>query len=72
MRIEYDPEADAAYITLVEKGSGSRVAQTVPVDPAEVNGEINLDFEESGRLIGIEVLDASRLLPPEALSDQRK
>lgn len=28
---------------------------------------INLDFDGAGRLVGIEVLDASKLLPPEIL-----
>jgi uncharacterized protein YuzE len=28
-----------------------------------VGGQINLEFDEAGRLVGIEVLDASRLLP---------
>jgi uncharacterized protein YuzE len=28
---------------------------------------INLDFDDEGKLIGVEVLDASKLLPPEAL-----
>jgi uncharacterized protein YuzE len=35
-----------------------------------VGGMINLDFDASGRLVGVEVLDASRLLPPEALATQ--
>jgi uncharacterized protein YuzE len=38
-----------------------------PCDPLEVNGQINLDFDDSGRLIGVEVLDARRLLPGELL-----
>jgi uncharacterized protein YuzE len=32
-----------------------------------VNGEINLDFSSSGELIGIEVLDARRMLPGDLL-----
>ena len=32
-----------------------------PCDPAEVDGVINFDFDEQGRLIGIEVLaDSSK------------
>jgi uncharacterized protein YuzE len=34
-----------------------------PCDPVEVGGMINLDFDEQGRLIGIEVLAASSKLP---------
>lgn len=32
---------------------------------------INLDFDREGRLIGIEVLSASRSLPPELLAEAR-
>jgi uncharacterized protein YuzE len=35
---------------------------TYPCDPMVVNGEINLDFDRDGRLVGVEVLGASRLL----------
>lgn len=66
MRITYDPTADAAYVYLVEIPAGG-VAQTVPLDPREVDGQINLDIDADGRLLGIEVLDASRLLPSAVL-----
>jgi uncharacterized protein YuzE len=33
-----------------------------------VNGQIHLDFDKRGKLIGIEALDASRLLPEALLS----
>lgn len=67
MRIEYDPRVDAAYIYLVEEILAGGVALTYPCDPLQVNGEINLDFDADGRLIGVEVLDASRFLPKELL-----
>jgi uncharacterized protein YuzE len=44
------------------------VANTYLCDPAEAGGMINLDFDSGGRLVGIEVMDASRLLPPALLS----
>jgi len=34
-----------------------------PCDPVEVGGMINLDFDENGRLVGVEVLAASSKLP---------
>ena len=40
-----------------------RSARTYPCDPIDVDGMINLDFDEQGRLIGIEVLAASSKLP---------
>lgn len=64
MRMSYDPDADAAYVYLVDEIGARGVDRTVPVDPSEVGGMINLDFDAEGRLLGIEILDASRLLPP--------
>ena len=40
---------------------------TYPCDPIEVRGEISLDFDVNGKLIGIEIMDASRKLPDELL-----
>jgi uncharacterized protein YuzE len=40
---------------------------TYGCDPEEVGGQIHLDFDKEGRLIGIEVLDASQKLPPAVL-----
>ena len=59
---------NAAYIYLTEQPMeyGS-VTKTYPCDPIEVGGQINLDFDSTGRLVGIEVLDPMRLLPPDLL-----
>jgi uncharacterized protein YuzE len=50
MRIEYDTEIDALYIRIQEK----YVDRTV-----EIEEGLNLDFDKKGRLIGLEVLDAT-------------
>ena len=53
MKIEYDKKADAIYIRLQEGNFQCRnVRQT---------DEIALDFAEGEKLVGIEVLGASRL-----------
>ena len=57
MKIEYDREVDALYVRLQEKF----VAKTVEVDEG-----INIDFDDGGRLIGLEILDATERY---ALSD---
>jgi uncharacterized protein YuzE len=57
MKIEYDREMDALYVRLQEKF----VAKTV-----EVNEGINIDFDDGGKLIGLEILDATERY---ALSD---
>jgi uncharacterized protein YuzE len=69
MRITYDASADAAYLQLVDEIGAGGVARTYLCDPRETGGMINLDFDSAGRLIGIEILDASRFLPPEVISE---
>lgn len=66
MKIEYDSRIDAAYIYL-DSSKTVRAKKTYACDPEEVDGQIHLDFDEAGRLIGIEVLGASLKLPRAAL-----
>ena len=56
-RIAYDQEADALYIAF---GEG-------PATVEEVAEGIALEWDGEGRLLGIEILEASKRLPPEAL-----
>lgn len=72
MRIEYDPEADAAYIYLTDEIGIGGVHQSVPVDPIETQGMFVLDFDDDRRLIGIEVLAARTRLHPDALSSAER
>jgi len=51
MKIEYDKEVDALYIRLQEK----KVART-----EELEEGLNIDLDDEGRLIGLEVLDATQ------------
>lgn len=51
----YDPEADAAYVRI---GRG-KVAETREVTPG-----VLLDYDAKGRLLGVELLTASRALAP--------
>ncbi|GJE58957.1 DUF2283 domain-containing protein [Methylobacterium trifolii] len=50
MRTRYDPEADAFYL---------RLAEGEIVDSEEVRPGIVLDFDAQGRVVGIEILDAT-------------
>jgi uncharacterized protein YuzE len=63
MKITYDNSANAAYIYLADEIPPGGVAKTYCCDPGEVKGMINLDFDADGRLVGIEILDASTRLP---------
>jgi uncharacterized protein YuzE len=53
MQIRYDKEADALYIQLLEGQFQCR--------PVRVTDDISLDFTAGEKLVGIEVLGASRL-----------
>lgn len=50
MKIEYDNEIDALYIRLQEK----HVDRTL-----EIEEGLNIDLDASGKMIGLEVLDAT-------------
>lgn len=50
MKSRYDPEADALYVQLAE----ARIVESEEVRPGIV-----LDFDAAGRVVGIEILDAS-------------
>jgi uncharacterized protein YuzE len=67
MKISYDPSTDAAYVYLVSTIEPGGVSTTYCCDPLKINGQIHLDFDASGRLVGIEVLGASRKLPADLL-----
>lgn len=66
MTVSYDAEANAAYIYVRDPEARLGTVKSVPVRDAP--GMIVLDFDTDGRLFGIEVLDASRLLPAELVS----
>ncbi|MDI2127133.1 DUF2283 domain-containing protein [Yinghuangia seranimata] len=58
----YDKTVNAAYVYLSDPQDRIKVSRMYPCDPVEVGGMINLDFDEQGRLIGVEVLAASSKL----------
>jgi uncharacterized protein YuzE len=66
MRITYDPSVDAAYLYLAHIPDGG-VEQTYVCDAQSLAGSVHLDIDKEGRLVGIEVLGASDVLPSELL-----
>ncbi len=64
MRFEYDKDADAAYIYLEGSINDREVDKTI-----ELNDNIILDFDKKGKLLGIEILSASKILHQKALFD---
>lgn len=61
IKLSYDESVDAAYIQLTGDISNGSVAHTVGVDDENMD-DINLDFDKSGRLLGVEILSASKIL----------
>ena len=71
MRVTYDAEVNAAYIYLAPIGRGE-IAETIEADvPDGVRGSIYLDFDAQGRLRGVEVLNATCVLPEDVLRGAR-
>ncbi|MEV5786372.1 DUF2283 domain-containing protein [Streptomyces sp. NPDC048448] len=63
VRVTYDKTVNAAYVYFTDPQAHVHSAHLYPCDPVDVDGMINLDFDEQGRLIGIEVLAADSKLP---------
>ena len=55
MKVEYDQQADALYITLAEH---AEVARTVQIDPGTL-----VDLNSRGWLIGVEIIRPARTWP---------
>ncbi|MEI5033426.1 DUF2283 domain-containing protein [Streptomyces sp. S1A(2023)] len=67
MYIEYDRENDLAYVSLVEHIADGAAVRQVTVETPGGGADLNLDFDEAGRLLGIEVVGAQAGLPEELL-----
>ncbi|MEV0749732.1 DUF2283 domain-containing protein [Streptomyces sp. NPDC050273] len=72
VRVTYDETVNAAYIHLTQPQAHVTSARMYPCDPVDVDCMINLDFDEHGRLIGIEVLAASSKLPEHLLQSAER
>ena len=68
MDLTYDPEADAAYVALGGPIAPGGAAQQIhSIATPDGRGEVTLDFDTEGRLLGVEVLNASAVLEPGVL-----
>ncbi|MEU6414164.1 DUF2283 domain-containing protein [Microbispora sp. NPDC046933] len=68
MRIEHDRENDVAYVYLVDRIDAGEAETQVQVEADELRGEIVLDLDRNGTLLGIEIIGASYVLRPEVLA----
>jgi uncharacterized protein YuzE len=51
MRVRVDQQADAVYVNLTDRSIK---------DSAEVADGIVIDYDDEGRIVGVEILDASK------------
>ncbi|MFT7767042.1 DUF2283 domain-containing protein [Clavibacter tessellarius] len=73
MRVTYDAVADAAYIALAGPvGDGEAATQIHSITTPGDRGEVALDFDADGRLLGVEVLHASAVLPAAVLAEAER
>jgi uncharacterized protein YuzE len=70
--VNYDEANNSAMIYLDGPIESGAVASSYACDPVDVDGMINLDFDASGRLIGIEVLGARSKLPEAVLRNAKR
>ncbi|MDD9953440.1 MAG: DUF2283 domain-containing protein [Candidatus Woesearchaeota archaeon] len=64
MKFEYDKEVDAGYLYVTYPVADSAVEKTMELDK-----DIVLDLNEKGKLLGIEILNASKVLTPEKMTE---
>ncbi|UFS59090.1 DUF2283 domain-containing protein [Subtercola endophyticus] len=69
MKITYDKFADAVYIQLAESIAPGGVANVYLCDPDQMGGIVNIDLDEAGQIIGLEILTASSMLPKNVLDE---
>lgn len=71
MRVTYDAKTDAAYLYLTDDPL-SPGRDSVPCDvPEGVHAMVVMDWKD-GRIVGLEVLDASKLLHRDLLDNAQK
>ena len=67
----YDRSADAAYFNISPRiNAGEAVRQDV--HEIDGRGEVILDFDEDGKLLGVEILGAKSLLRPSTLKQAKR
>lgn len=67
MKMTYDPEADSALVYLVERIDPGDAPGSLMCDLEVREGAVVLLLDVEHRVLGFEILGASRLLPPEVL-----
>ena len=63
LRLSWDDEVGAGYLPLTTVGPGEAVPQRIISNPVPGLGDVVLDFDVHGHLLGVEFLDR-RTVPP--------
>jgi uncharacterized protein YuzE len=63
LRVSFDSSSNAAYIYLADRIDAGGVAKAVQVESVDIRGMVNLDVDSEGRVLGVEILNATALLP---------
>lgn len=66
MKLEYDKEVDAAYIYIEYPIKEGEAKKTI-----ELNEDIILDFDGKGKLLGVEILNASKIMNKRVLLESQ-
>ncbi len=73
MKIEYDSEADCAFLWVVDdvdqRNEQPKGAIKTEIWPVELKDQLGVLFGQDDKIIGFEILFASNLLPQEMLVD---
>lgn len=69
MNFDYDPEADAAYLTIAQSDALPE-KQISAITTEGMEGEIEIDVDKNGKVIGIEFVNASLILPADFLKNR--
>lgn len=61
MKITYDKQADAAYVMITDRiHDGEAATQLHLIETPGGKGEVTLDFDRNGKLLGMEILGAEK------------
>ena len=71
MRVTFDPEANMAYVYLLDSPEAGQAVRQIAVNQPDAP-QLVLDLDRWGTLIGIEVFDARESLPAELLAQAQK
>ncbi|GGR31058.1 DUF2283 domain-containing protein [Agromyces mediolanus] len=69
MKLTYDPEADAAYLTLGDTIAPGSISHTVEFESPAGGTMLLADVDTNGRILGFEFIGAQHTLDPALLRD---